>query len=270
MEVCPHLTRSEVQALMHRMAKGQEVMLATPPLLVDGAYHLFIAGPRKQAAKNLFSKLIFHSTAEHVKNDRMRKGIRSGFHSAHEFSARAVEFARKHWGERLMKDNWVDICAFRLIDPLKQVDGDYPLPELSVFAVTSQGMYSICNDHSAPPHELVDDAIVFATTSSLEYDELQAKLWQTSSPTSFWDNHYICVRCGDGLQVTKCPTCELKIRLEEARSSSRMPLPVTLEQILVAKGHTFITDVEQARGRYNAELAKTAQRVAEQANKVTL
>ncbi|MBI5881326.1 hypothetical protein HZB90_04305 [archaeon] len=235
----PYLSANEVSEVLF-FDRGQiSKQIAAPPLRVDGAYHLLSVACHGGVHERINWYDVLRTKCSYA--DPAGRRYIEGSRPYHE---RAMEFARKNWGDDLTLDDWVDFVELRFVNPF----GIEPLNpgDQSVFFTATGNFEEIMQDTSFPLSTLLNDYVCEVTTDRILATELRGDRKEKV--------FYNCA--SDGGAIVYVPE---RSRLECSECNGRFDgkgivgspssLPEKVSELLLAQGYRFRRNPGLARNR---------------------
>lgn len=254
----PHLTKPEIDCVLACVKKnGVSYSLALPATLVADTVLLARIEPRVPGRNGLPMRLELSSRAR-------RAGQTEPFIK---YTKRALDFARKHWGKKLIPARWKSYVEVCMQDPGNRTELGYPRTDLVLGVALNRELNDILGDHSRQRTQLLDSCIAAITHRPVEGIELKGECG--GFPL------YNCSRCGSGLHLKRCSACKISFRDNQARTGWDTPLSEQLVEYVVRLGHRFAVHPHLARRVeldrwHKARLELELQQVAQQREQLEL
>lgn len=177
--VCPHL---DPEAALEVLRSRPRVAIALPPLLVGESVRVLIVNnPTPESGGH---RSISYLSAGEVGSQVLPSQL--------SFEVEALDYAEKHWPERLISLSRIEHFWITVMDP----ETRQAVAAISV--ALSRHYDDMAADFSRPFVELFDEAIVHATLDTVLGSEVALRR------SRFFAN---CSRCGGGLQPNVCSGC---------------------------------------------------------------
>ncbi len=237
-QLCPHLSKAEVKAIIAKAEREKcSYYFAMPPLLIDNVVGVACIEPASKDGSEPQVASISFVFAQKVTPKSVR------------YSKRALNFARRYWGDSLVTDkskSYVTICVK---DPTKLDDNGSATTTTCVHFTTARNWQDLLADHSAPQSQLINNSILHITS-------VAALAMELGNEGGCYGNDCCCAHCGGGLFLTVCTACNHNFEDDGWSCGWNTPLPEKIVSYLVQHGHQFAIDPAVAR---HFEAAKWSQ-----------
>lgn len=240
-KVTPHLTDTQrSDAFTPKNEESGPAYVAVPPVLIRRGYNVVSYRPEpltlsdgRIAPPSL--DYAFASRTPESYADRKKHGD-VFYNMPHQ--EEAMKFAKKHWGSRLVTDNWNYFTTMYVQDPTdlypKEAgwgSAETPKTKFVIYYTSYRDGSDMANDHSKPQSEIVNENVAIATLNPVEGSEIKGG-------RGGW-TEFQCAHCAGGLDLTECTNCGNKFRDDYMRSGHITPISPKLVQLLEEAGHTF-------------------------------
>lgn len=233
--LCPHLGSSEVNMVLRKAHRAKQTYrMAVPALRVQDSVLIIGITPRHRDSESrcwVTSQIVF---------DGVRRTGESAVPPAEvaiypsskrlPWTRRALEFAQKHWGGRLVRETWKSALQITLEDPGDLSRSGLPARVATVTCVLSVKHQTI--NRSKTLRKTIDAAILHITDDAVEAAELvgyRASRYETN-----------CARCGGALGVKSCPSCRITFcEMSWRMGGWKTSLPEKVTNYLTMQGMVF-------------------------------
>lgn len=234
--LCPHLREQEATIALLREPPH---MIACPPILVEGAFwRVWYHGGDANNPPTL------HCLPRRAPNSYHHPAVDIAVMPTDRnvpFYNEALAYAREHWGNQIIRDNWVSCHQIWIQDPLELDEHGWPTEKAVVAICTAVEWDDIFLNHSKPTSQVLNDAIAVATLDFAEALECQG-----GRGGAAWSHN--CSRCSGGLGLRKCSGCGCEFR-DQHSTGWITPLPPKVVDLLQKSGHVFAIDPAIARAK---------------------
>ncbi len=224
-QILPHLTKGEIRILLKKMqGRKYPYYLAIPPVLAEDNVLVLSIWPRNYPSKGNAARF----ELSHTSNEPNKVN----------YGKRALTFARKHWGDQLVKRTWECTLTLAVQDPSKLTSSNQPWHLFEICMALSADLNALNGKDYAPHSTVINDHIVYITHQPARKKELRGQRGGYSN--------YNCSRCSSGLGLESCK-CGFKFHDNKIRNGWDSALPQKVIAYLTNLGHTFVVDPKLAQ-----------------------
>jgi len=223
--IAPHLTAEQIQeALDDRQGSN----IATPPVMVSGAYQLANIVPN---VVNGTLQMSIGWRGGRTRDSYANPDRRQGDDCAKiRHVEEAISYAREHWDDQLIVDNWHQILEIRFQDPEETDNDKKPTTKQTVWLAVEGSIRMLSCLHKNG--ESWDEHVKVVTVDPIEVIELRGN--------HGIDSMNYCWICGAGLRSKTCDAGHGPKSIFGRPSGMRHPpLPQSVIKLVEQSGHVF-------------------------------